>query len=205
MSARGRVVVALEGPHLEPFEAVLDALEDHDADVLLGPALLLGVGPSASLYLQQCGIRAWLDSAAVVTEPSALAMARVVRRVRAAGLVVAAGTSNVAIAAMVRELGPAHLLVRCRVDDVTRGVAAAALGASARGVVLGLADAARLGDGAAIPAGALWLEREADGGEASGVDSLSGAGCIDHSIARADDPAQALVHARAMLASWEQA
>lgn len=196
MSKALRVLVAIDGPHLEPFEAVLDALEEENADVVLGPALLLGVGPSAALYLRQCGIRAWLDTSAVLGAESADAVGRIVQRVGAAGVVVAEGTSLDAVANLVARAGAVRVLVRLDPDQAAAAGerAQALLATGVHGVIVGASHLAGLGE----PATAIFFEHgEGLSPAAAGRDlGLRWAGSVNHAIARDLEPAQALRRAR---------
>ena len=132
-----RLIVVIDGAHLEPFEAVLDALEGLDAHVALGPAILLGVGPSASLYLRQCGVQPWLDCATVAGAESLAAIGRIAVRVGAAGVIVDGGCGADAISALHVALGTSKLLVRVRDAEASLLATAVALcAAGADGVVV---------------------------------------------------------------------
>lgn len=196
MSEALRVLVAIDGPHLEPFEAVLDALEEENADVVLGPALLLGVGPSAALYLRQCGIRAWLDTSAVLGAESADAVGRIVQRVGAAGVIVAEGTALDAVATLVARAGVVRVLVRLDpVQAIGAGNRAQALlAAGAHGVIVGAPHLASLG----ASTSAIFFEHgDGPSPAAAGRDlGLRWAGSVNHAIARDVDPALALRRAR---------
>lgn len=120
--------VWLEGPHLEPFEALLDEFAALDVDLMFGPALVLQSGLGAIVALSAIGARCWLDLGTAVEVASAQALGRVLARSAAHGLVVDAASADEALALLVRSAPGRRVLVRCGPEVSTErlgGLAAA--------------------------------------------------------------------------------
>ncbi len=119
-----RLWVWLEGPHLEPFEALLDEFAALDVDLMLGPALVLQSGLGGIVALEAIGARCWLDLGIVVEVASAQALGRVVARSSARGVVVSAQSSAEALGSLVRSAAGRPVLVRCASLPEASGLAA---------------------------------------------------------------------------------
>ena len=104
--------VWLEGPHLEPFEALLDEFSALDVDLMLGPALVLQSGLGAIVALNAIGARCWLDLGTVVELESAQAMGRVLSRSSALGVLVSGRSEAAALDLLVRSAQGRRVLVR---------------------------------------------------------------------------------------------
>lgn len=124
----------LEGPHLEPFEALLDEFADAGVDLMLGPALVLQSGLGAIVALNGIGARCWLDLGIVVDQDSAQALGRVLSRSSALGLLVSGRSESAAIALLVRSAPGRAVLVRLD-HDVEDGTLKSLLNAGVAGCV----------------------------------------------------------------------
>jgi len=133
----------LEGPHLEPFEALLDEFADAGVDLMLGPALVLQSGLGAIVALHGIGARCWLDLGIVVDQESAQALGRVLSRSSALGLVVSGRSDSDAIALLVRSAPGRAVLVRVE-HDLEDATLQSLLSARVAGCVCMVDDLGRL-------------------------------------------------------------